>query len=180
MNFKLITISIFLLFTATASANGIKKSKKMRQLQITKEITIAAPLSDVYNMVQYLENFPKWSPFLEADPDQEYHVEGNDGTLGAQYHWTGNNGKDLGYQEIVKLDEGRFVGMQCDIQKPFKATPTFDYTFEETDHGVRVTQEFSLESKPVDAFFMWLFGAKKDIEKMNERGLTLLKIASEK
>ncbi|MEO0902223.1 MAG: hypothetical protein AAFY00_09440, partial [Bacteroidota bacterium] len=119
-------------------------------------------------------------PFLEADPTQKYEVKGVDGTIGAQYHWEGNKGKDLGYQEIIKIEEGRFIGMKCTIQKPFKADPTFDYTFSQTADGILVTQDFNLESSTSDAFFMWLFGAKKDMEKMNQRGLDLLKKALEK
>ncbi|MEM6379571.1 MAG: hypothetical protein AAF705_15300 [Bacteroidota bacterium] len=38
-----------------------------------------------------------------------------------------------------------------------------------------VTQDFKLQSGLVDAFFMWIFGAKKEMAKTNERGLTLLK-----
>ena len=70
--------------------------------------------------------------------------------------------------------------MQCDIQKPFKATPTFEYTFSQTNNQVTVTQDFNLTSGFMDAFFMGIFGVKKDMEKMNARGLALLKIASEK
>ena len=106
---------------------------------------------------------------------QKYEVKGVDGTIGAQYHWEGNKGKDLGYQEIIKIEKGRFIGMKCTIQKPFKADPTFDYTFSKTAEGIIVTQDFNLESSMGDAFFMWLFGAKKDMEKMNQRGLDLLK-----
>jgi hypothetical protein len=131
-------------------------------------------------MVRYLKNFPKWSPFLAQDPSQKYEVKGTDGTVGAQYHWDGNRGKDLGYQEIVKVDTFNFVGMRCDIQKPFVAKPSFDYSFKQTAAGIEVTQDFKLQSSIVDAFFMWLFGAKSAMEKTNQDGLDLLKKAVEK
>ena len=70
--------------------------------------------------------------------------------------------------------------MECDIQKPFKANPTFEYSFSKNGNTVQVIQDFKLESGLVDSFFMWLFGAKKDMGKMNARGMELLKIASEK
>ena len=102
-----------------------------------------------------------------------------DGQVGAQYHWDGNGGKDLGYQEIVKVDSLNFVGMQCDIQKPFVAKPTFDYSFKETANGIEITQDFKLESGIADAFFLWLFNAKSGMEKTNEKGMELLKKAIE-
>ena len=85
----------------------------------------------------------------------------------------------MGYQEIVKIDDQKFVGMKCAIQKPFVAKPTFDYSFSQTANGIEVKQDFKVESGLADAFFMWLFGAKAGMEKMNQQGLDLLKKAVE-
>lgn len=156
-----------------------QNQKKMKSIEIQKTVKINADLATVYNQVAYLENFPKWSPFLEADPTQKYEVTGTDGQVGAQYHWEGNKGKDLGYQEIKSLKPQEFVLMQCEIQKPFKAQPTFKYSFQQEGDYVLVTQHFDLPVTGVNRFFMKVFGAEKDIKKMNERGLELLKIAAE-
>ena len=133
----------------------------------------------VFDMVKYLNNFPKWSPFLAEDPTQKHEVKGIDGTVGARYYWDGNKGEDLGYQEIVKIDDQKYIGMQCDIQKPFVAKPTFEYYFTENTEGIEVKQDFKVESGLIDAFFMWLFDAKAGMEKMNQTGLDLLKKATE-
>ncbi len=156
------------------------KAKKIQKLQITKTVTINGSKGEVLKMVQYLRNFPKWSPFLAQDPSQKVRIEGVDGTIGAQYHWIGNGGEDVGYQEIVKIDTTGMVGMKCFIEKPFAAQPTFDYTISENNAGVTVTQDFKLESSLSDAFFMWVFGAVKDMENTNQQGLDLLKKAVEK
>jgi len=158
---------------------GFFKASQLTNIHIQKQVTVNGSQEDVFNIVRYLNNFPKWSPFLAADPAQKYEVKGTDGEVGAQYHWNGNEGKDLGFQEIVKVDNLNFVGMKCDIQKPFKATPTFDYTFSKGAGGITVVQDFKLESGLVDAFFMWLFGAKKEMAAMNEQGMNLLKKAIE-
>ncbi len=159
---------------------GLYKASSLKNIQIVKSITINGSKEEVFNMVRYLKNFPKWSPFLAEDPTQKYEVKGEDGMVGAQYHWDGNSGKDLGFQEIVKIDTFSFVGMQCDIQKPFVAKPTFNYYFTETANGIVVKQDFKVESDLVPAFFMWLFGAKAEMEKTNQKGLELLKKAIEK
>ncbi len=158
---------------------GFYKASGLTYIQITKSVTVKGSTQNVFDMVRYLQNFPKWSPFLAQDPTQQFEVKGTDGTVGAQYHWNGNGGKDIGYQEIVKIDTFTFIGMKCDIQKPFVAKPTFEYTFKEIPNGIEVTQDFKLQSGLVDAFFMWLFGAKASIEKTNEQGLELLKKAAE-
>ncbi len=173
-------LSIIVVALVTFIGFGFYKANQLTNIHIQKQVIIQGNQSEVFDMVRFLKNFPKWSPFLAEDPSQKYEVKGTDGQVGAQYHWDGNQGKDLGYQEIVKVDSLHFVGMRCDIQKPFKATPTFDYSFLKDDNEITVTQDFKLESGIVDAFFMWLFGAKKEMEMTNEKGLNLLKIAIEK
>jgi hypothetical protein len=159
---------------------GMYKANGLKSIQIVESVTIKGSKEEVFEMVKFLKNFPKWSPFLAQDPSQKYEVKGTDGAVGAQYHWVGNKGKDVGYQEIVKIDDLKFIGMKCNIQKPFVAKPTFDYYFTENANGIEVKQDFKVESSTVDAFFMWLFGAKAGMEKMNQQGLDLLKAAVEK
>ncbi len=179
MNKKMIYAIIGLALAAFIGF-GFFKASGLKSIQIEKKVTIQGSKKEVFDMVKYLSNFPKWSPFLAQDPSQKYEVKGTDGSVGAQYHWDGNKGKDLGYQEIVKIEELNFVGMKCDIQKPFVAKPTFDYYFKETTNGIEVKQDFKLESSLIDAFFMWMFGAKAEMEKTNQQGLDLLKKAIEK
>lgn len=178
MNKKMI-ITIIVAAIAIFLGYGSYKASQLTSIQIIKTITAKGTKEKAFDMVRYLSNFPKWSPFLVQDPSQKYEVKGKDGEPGAQYHWNGNNGKDIGYQEIVTIDSLNFIGMKCDIQKPFEAKPTFDYTFKETPGGIEITQAFKVQSGFIDAFFMWLFGAKKDMEKNNEQGMALLKKAIE-
>ncbi len=161
-------------------AFGLYQASGLQNIQIVSKVTINGSKQEVFDMVRYLNNFPKWSPFLAQDPSQKYSVKGTDGTVGAQYHWDGNGGQDLGFQEIVKIDTFNFVGTRCDIQKPFVATPTFDYTFHDTGNGIEVSQDFKVETPLIGAFFMWLGGAKAEMTKTNQTGLALLKKAVEK
>jgi hypothetical protein len=173
MNKKMI-LTIIGIALAAFIGFGLYKASGLKSIQIVKTVTIKASKQNVFDMVKYLKNFPKWSPFLVQDPSQKYEVKGQDGTVGAQYHWDGNKGKDLGYQEIVKIDELNFIGKRCDIQKPFVAKPTFDYYFTENANGIEVKEVFKLESGMANAFFLWLFGAKAEMEKTNQQGLDLL------
>ncbi|RKR14723.1 hypothetical protein CLV91_0801 [Maribacter vaceletii] len=159
---------------------GLYNANKLQHIHIQKTVHIQSDLQTTFDNVVYLKNFTKWSPFYEADPTQKVSIKGTDGQVGAQFHWEGNNGKDLGFQETKEIRLLKYIKMECDIQKPFKAKPTFEYSFLKTGTLIKVTQDFKLKSGLVDAFFMWLFGAKKDMEKMNARGMELLKIASEK
>lgn len=135
-------ISIIIIVLVTGVSITLVKAKDLRKIHIKKEILIKGSLQEVFNQVVFLNNFPNWSPFLEADPSQEVKVVGEDGKVGARYHWEGNKGKDLGYQEIKKIIPLKFVKMGCEIQKPFEAKPVFDYSFEVKGDKVKVTQDF--------------------------------------
>ena len=173
MTKKIVTIAVILLVAFIGFS--LYKASGLQSIEITSSTTIKGSPQEVFDMVKYLNNFPKWSPFLVQDPSQKYEVKGTDGTVGAQYHWEGNKGEDLGYQEIVKIDELNYIGKKCEIQKPFVAKPTFEYNFTETNNGIAVKEKFKLESGLMDAFFLWLFGAKAEMIKTNEQGLDLLK-----
>lgn len=159
---------------------GFYNANKLQHIHIQKSVSIHSDPQTAFSNVQYLKNFTKWSPFYEVDPAQKTEIKGNDGQIGAQFHWVGNEGKDLGYQEIKEIKPLSYIKMECDIQKPFKANPSFEYSFSRKGDIVEVTQDFNLKSGLVDAFFMWLFGAKKDMAKMNARGMELLKMECEK
>ncbi|MCU0434507.1 MAG: SRPBCC family protein [Bacteroidia bacterium] len=159
---------------------GLYKASQLKTIRIVKSVTIKCPREEAFSMIVELKNFPKWSPFLKQDPSQKYEVKGTDGKVGAQYHWVGNGGKDVGYQEITEIDSLKLVRTKCHIEKPFVAHPDFVYTLSESPAGVTVTQDFKVESDLMSAFFMWMGGAKKEMEKTNEQGLQLLKEVLEK
>jgi len=158
---------------------GLFKASGLQSIEIVTSTTIKGSKQDVFNLVKNLNDFPKWSPFLVQDPSQKYEIKGTNGTVGSQFHWVGNGGKDVGYQEITKIEEGTYVGKKCDIQKPFVAKPTFEYNFTETPQGITVKETFKLQSGLIDAFFLWVFGAKAEMVKTNQQGLDLLKKAVE-
>lgn len=159
---------------------GFYNTNKLKHIHIYKTVNIQSDMQKTFNNVLYLKNFTSWSPFYEVDPTQKTKVKGTDGEIGAQFHWEGNKGKDLGYQEIKEIKSLEYIKMECNIQTPFKATPTFEYFFSQTDSLIKVTQSFNLKSGLVDAFFIWLFGVKREMSKMNGRGMELLKIKCEK
>nr|WP_197718697.1 SRPBCC family protein [Pedobacter schmidteae] len=175
MMFGIITGAVFLFL-----AFGFYNASKFQSIEIVKSVNIMAPQQEVYDAISNLDNYPQWSPFLAQDTTQKYETKGAAGTVGSQFHWDGNKGKDLGFQEIVKLQPNSFVGIKCDIQKPFKAQPTFDYELKSNGNTTEVTQKFNLKSGIIDAFFLSLFGVKKEMSATNQQGLDLLKNSLEK
>lgn len=169
MMYILIAVLVAGIISVLLAANTTK------QIYLENSITIPAPLDRVFSQVRYLEKFPEWSPFLEIDPTQKITVTGTDGTIGAQYHWVGNQGKDVGYQELTAIEEQAKLVFKCTIEKPYTAAPQFTYLFVPVGNTTKVIQQFELKSGTVNAIFMWLFGTKKQMQQLNARGLQLLK-----
>lgn len=160
-------------------AFGFYKAAQLKHIEIVSAVSIRAPQQKVYGMISQLSDYHKWSPFLVQDPGQKNTVKGKDGAVGAQFHWEGSNGKDMGYQEIEWLERNNFVGIKVHIQKPFKAEPIFAYKIKDMGNVTEVSQTFVLKSGLIDAFFLWLFGVKNEMENTNKQGLDLLKKALE-
>jgi len=68
----------------------------------------------------------------------------------------------------------------CQIAKPYKSQPVFEYQLSEKAEGVEVIQTFTLESSGFSRFMMGLFGVKKKMSAMNQLGMDRLKALLEK
>jgi hypothetical protein len=175
MNTTLMIIGIAFGFLALAGIVLALVAPKHISIRSTQRV--AGTKQQVFDHIRHLNNFPGWSPFLKADPQQKNWVTGNDGQVGAAFHWVGVAEKSEGKQVIVGLEGNSVVRVRCDITVPFKAQPTFVYTLTEKDGGVEVVQQFDT-AMPVPAnVFGMLFGLKAKMAATNQEGLVLLEQA---
>lgn len=174
----LVILGSFVLAAVVAWA--LCRAAALKLIQLSHSTTARVERARAYDFIRHQAYFPTWSPFLEEDPTQTYLLLGQDGQVGGQYHWIGRKGKDVGLQEIVALEANRRIDMQCRIEKPFRARPTFSYTLDDAPGGgVVVTQIFELQSGFINAFFLWLFGVKKQMTVTNRKGMESLRRALE-
>jgi hypothetical protein len=148
-----------------------------KHISIRSTQWVAGTKQQVFDHIRHLNNFPGWSPFLKADPQQKHWVTGNDGQVGATFHWVGVAEESEGKQVIVGLEGNSVIRVRCEITVPFEAQPTFVYTLTEKDGGVEVVQQFD-NDMPVPAnVFGMLFGLEAQMAATNQEGLALLKEA---
>jgi hypothetical protein len=69
---------------------------------VERSITINAPREEVWSNVNSLHGLHSWSPWIEADPNVKITYEGQDGTVGAAYHWVGNSDVGEGHTNHFK------------------------------------------------------------------------------
>lgn len=163
----------YLFLAITLFATTLTAQKK--SLSVTCDILIDAPIYEVYTTLKSLEDFNQWSPFVVEDPSQINYVEGENGQVGSIFYWEGVEEKSQGSQRLAELKENEYVKMNCDITKPFKGQPIFEYYLSQTEEGILVRQDFKLPMKRFPLFMAKLFGAKKDVRNTNQLGLQRLK-----
>lgn len=63
-------ISIVVLVLLMFLAFAYFQASPLQNIHIVKEVTIKTEKQKTFDMVKYVKNFPKWSPFLAQDPTQ--------------------------------------------------------------------------------------------------------------
>lgn len=167
-SFKMIIVA--LLATITFNVNAQKKSIEIETIKI-----IDAPKPEVYKALKSLELFPKWSPFLVTDPNQKYEITGIDGEIGSKYSWEGVDEKTEGYQSLTQMKPNDYIKMSCEMYKPFKGKPIFEYELVEEDGKTKVIQNFSLKISGFNKFMVKMFGIKKKMIATNDLGMVRFK-----
>ncbi len=167
-NIILITITVTIL-------NISKIGAQKNTLKVTSVEYINATKHEVMDVLKNYEEFPNWSPFLVSDPNQNYKIDGEKGQIGSTFSWEGVDEKSEGVQTISKIEKNDYILMDCEVSKPFKTHSTFEYTLEEKNGQIIVTQHFQSKMKGFSYFMAKLFGAKKEITEINKLGLSRLK-----
>lgn len=173
---KLIKSSIALLIFPLA----INVQAQKKAIKITSKVIIDASQAETFNLLRSLERFSEWSPFVVTDPEQKNHVTGVNGELGSTFHWEGVAEKSEGFQTLVAMEAEDYLRMECQIAKPYKSQPVFEYQLTPKAAGVEVVQTFTLQSSGFSRFMMGLFGVKKKMSAMNQLGMDRLKALLEK
>jgi len=172
-----LTLKAVFLFVFVVATIGVFAQKKQIQI-ITTEVIQASP-EEVYDLLRSFERFPEWSPFVVTDPGQKNYVTGTDGSVGSVFHWEGDAEKSLGSQTLTSLETSSYLRMDCQIEQPFTAAPTFEYHLTNTPEGLEVKQVFTYPCGGFLYFMMRIFGAQKEIAATNALGLQRLRDLAE-
>ncbi len=144
------------------------------QYNLERSVTIDAPTNIVVEQVVKFENFIKWSPWSDLDPNMTYEITGIDGEVGSVYSWSGNDSVGTGSLTTISVTGNR-IEQKLDFTAPWEAHDLTYYEFEETPDGIEVTwgMDGNLD-RPMN--LMGLFMSMEDmIGPEYEKGLQNLK-----
>ncbi len=135
-------------------------------MHVSRSIRINAPVDQVFSEVRTFESWPKWSPWLIADPKCSLEIHQD------RYSWAGQV-SGVGGMAISEEKQNESINYDLVFEKPFRSQAKVRMTFTEVDGGTEVA--WSMDSK-LPFFLFWM---RKSMEAFigsdYERGLSMLK-----
>lgn len=94
-----------------------------KDFNVTREVVINKPHSEVWEYTKYLKNQDNFSVWANIDPGMQKSYEGEDGQVGFVSAWVSTNDSvGSGAQEITKIDEGKRIDYELRFKEPMEAT----------------------------------------------------------
>lgn len=155
-------------------------SVKPDTFRIERSLTIAAPPSRVYSLVDDFHHWASWSPWERLDPALKRTFSGAPSGQGAIYEWEGTPKVGTGRMEILQAKAPSELRIQLDFFKPFEAHNTAEFTMQPDGNGTRVTWAM-LGPNPFMMKVMKLFmNMERMVGKDFETGLQNMKDVAER
>jgi len=157
----------------------ILNAKLPTKITYVEEITVKAPVSDVYDAVRFQEQLMKWSAW-PSETKSQCAVKNVDGKPGAQTVYL-KNGKQFGYQEVTDLIKNEKVSFYLTSKAPFEQDTRLHFYFRTNNQGsTNVLLYFDNTLKKPSHLFPHLFGIIKWTHNMHLKDLKGLKSYVEK
>jgi len=141
---------------------------------VERSRTITAPADRVYPLIVDFHQWPRWSPWEDADPELHRAYSGNGEGVGAVYAWSGNRKAGAGRMEIIDAEANRRVEIALDFTKPFKSKNKILFTLAPVDGGTEVTWRMAGDRPLVMRLFGFVFNMDKLVGGDFEKGLNRL------
>ncbi len=148
---------------------------------ITRSITINKSAIDIYSFIKLLKNSEQYNKWVMADPNMKKDYSGTDGTIGFIYRWDSTMQQvGKGAQEIIRLEEGRYVGYEIRFIKPMPGTSYANISLTGSGNQTNVTWEFNSEMNFIMKVMHLFFNFEKILGNDLQQSLQNLKNILEK
>lgn len=110
-------IIIFIVLTAIVVLLTIVGLRMPKIVKVEEYILLNSDATEVFVQVCDFENFVKWSPWTDKDPQMKMTFEGERMTPGSSYNWEGNRKVGSGTMEIIHIEANRKVDFNLQFGK---------------------------------------------------------------
>lgn len=125
-----------------------------RHIHVERSATIPASPEVVFNQVNNLKNWEKWSPWHDIDPDMEIVYSRPEMGAGASYSWSSNN-PAAGQGKLTIMESLPYSLITTELYFAEQGTATAQYTFVPVDEGTLMTwsMESDMGNNPIGRYF---------------------------
>jgi hypothetical protein len=121
--------AVALLALAAIAALLLYAARRPDRFRVTRTAVIKAPAARIFSLINDLQSFNTWSPYLRRDPRAQGHYSGPAGGVGAAYTWQGRK-IGSGTMTITHSHAPVKLVMTLDFVKPFKAQNTAEFSLQ--------------------------------------------------
>lgn len=148
-----------------------------KNLKVKATESIHAPADVCYNLVNDLDRWMLWSPWVELDSTAAYDFSEKTEGVGARVHWKGNDNVGEGWQTITASSRPDSVVMSLEF-KGWDGLSSTDFQFQKVEDNTLVTWTFEGADTP---FLFRIFNLlnKSSLQKSHQKGLKNLKNIAE-
>ena len=140
----------------------------MSNFEVERSTLIGRPAEEVYAVVRDFKTWPKWSPWLCAEPNCRLVFAPD----GSSYSWDGEI-VGAGEMKVVAESVNEFIEYELTMMKPWKSVSKVRFRFGREGDRTRVT--WSMDSS-LPFFLFWMKGMMTSGIGMDyKRGLAMLK-----
>jgi uncharacterized protein YndB with AHSA1/START domain len=144
-----------------------------------RSIVIDAPPTAIFENVDDLARWTRWSPWEKLDPAMQRTYSATTRGSGATYTWQGNSDVGKGTMTIVESLPNERIAMLLEFKEPMAATNQVQFTF--TPNGESTTVVWAMSGR--NNFLARAFDLVLDLESMVtkdfDKGLAQLKAVVE-
>ena len=136
--FKYILFLLLILIIGTSIYIAVQPNT----YSFSRSQVIKAPVSVVFNEVNDYKNWPKFSPWLEQEPEATLTYLSNTSGVDAGYSW---DGAILGQGSMTTLEviEDTSIAQKLNFITPFESETNINWTFEPQENSTKVTWSMS-------------------------------------
>jgi Polyketide cyclase / dehydrase and lipid transport len=164
-----LTLGLFALYVASRPS----------AFRIARSLTIDAPASTLFALINDFHAWTAWSPWDKVDPNLERIYEGADAGVGAVYKWRGPKTGE-GSMTLVESVENAKVEIDLRFIKPFPANNHTVFTLEAEGSATKVTWAMTGNNSFVSKAFNVIMNVDKMVGGDFEKGLAAMRAAASK
>jgi len=132
-------VKILIGVVAIVGALAAYVATRPSEFSVSRSASFAAPAPAVFAQVNDLRKWKAWSPWAKKDPGAKEAYAGPAAGAGASMSWAGNREVGEGRMTIVESRANELVRFNLEFFKPFAATNSAEFTFQEERGRTAVT-----------------------------------------